>query len=172
MEPSEIQATKIAAKKIGAQRNQRSHPASAIIPVVVGLDFTFKADNHELSGTPYARSLAWKYRLEMFDVDQILRQAKMEFSRPPICHIDKCVEILFQKFERVGFQVAPLVVIRKTRRGNYGARGDGTKGGHLGLSQRMVNCFEVVILVLAHLKPSAPMAVCRNPLRARGCWLG
>src|SRR5260370_11573737 len=172
MQPSEIQATKIAAKKIGAQRNQRSHPASAIIPVVVGLNFTFQADNHELSCTSYTCGLAWQNRLEMFEVDQFLRQAKMEFSRAPICHIDKRVEILFQKFERIGFQVAPLVMIRKTRGGNYGARGDGTKGGHLGLRQCMVNYFEVVILVFAHLKPSAPMAVCHNPFRACSCWLG
>src|SRR5260370_18813020 len=101
MQPSEIQATKIAAKKIGAQRNQGSHPASAIIPVVVGLDFTFKAHNHELSCTAYARSLAWNYRLEMFELDQFLRQANMEFSRAPICHVYTPVSILFQKFESI-----------------------------------------------------------------------
>jgi len=62
------------------------------------------------------RGLAWQNRLELFEVDQFLRQAKIEFSRAPICHIEKRVEVPFPEFERIGFQVAPLVVIRKTRR--------------------------------------------------------
>ncbi len=47
----------------------------------------------------------------------------MELPRAPIRYVDKSIEILFQKFERIGLQVAPLVVIRETRRSNYGARG-------------------------------------------------
>ena len=49
------------------------------------------------------------------------------------------------------FRSLPLVVTRKTRRGNYGARGNRPQRGHFCFCQRRINCFEVVVLVFAHL---------------------
>jgi len=50
----------------------------------------------------------------------------MKLMRPPVRDVDKSVEILLQKLARIGFQVAPFVVVREARCCNCCPRGDGT----------------------------------------------
>ena len=68
-----------------------------------------------MSGFSYSAGIAWQHGSEQFVVDQSLRKAKIKFMRSPVRNVDKSVEILFQEFERIGFQVSPFVVIRETR---------------------------------------------------------
>jgi hypothetical protein len=46
-------------------------------------------------------------------VDRFLRKANTKLMRPPVRYIDKRVEMLLQQLARIGFQVAPLVVVVK-----------------------------------------------------------
>jgi hypothetical protein len=61
-------------------------------------------------------------------------------------------------------------VVRETRRGNRGARGDGSQFGYLGFCQRAVYCPKIVKLVFAHSESSAPVAVRCDPFRTGGRW--
>jgi hypothetical protein len=62
--------------------------------------------------------IARGHGLEQPLVDRFLRKVNIKLRRPPVRCVDKRVEILLQQLARIGFQVAPLVVIREARGGN------------------------------------------------------
>jgi hypothetical protein len=45
--------------------------------------------------------------------DRFLRKANIKLMRPPVRDIDKSVKVFLQQLARIGFQVAPLVVVRE-----------------------------------------------------------
>jgi hypothetical protein len=64
-------------------------------------------------GSSHPDGIARGDGLEQPSVDRFLRKANIKLMRPPVRYLDKRVEILLQQLARIGFQVAPLVVVVK-----------------------------------------------------------
>ena len=96
------------------QRNQRAHPSCPVVPIIV-LELIFKCNDYGVSNLSRSGSFAVKHGPERFVVDEFLRKAEIECTRSPVRNVEKDVEVLLKKFERICFQVPPLVAIRETR---------------------------------------------------------
>jgi hypothetical protein len=132
------------------------------------LQLTSKFNDHECRGFSHPDGIARGHGLEQPLVDRFLRKANIKLMRPPVRYIDKRVEILLQQLARIGFQVAPLVVVVKLvvviagrveielTRPSHFSSADGRLRGNHNTGIRSPG-------------PSAPVAISDNPFHARRC---
>jgi hypothetical protein len=77
-------------------------------------------------------------------------QAKHEYGRHPIGHIDMGVEIPLHQFFGVALETAPIILIGETHRRNCGPRRKRAQLSYLVLCQWSVDGEKFVILIFTH----------------------
>src|SRR3954453_4334418 len=82
-------------------------------------------------------------------------QPEHQPMRPPVGQVEESVEVALNQAARIGLQFAPLVVVDKAGRRDQGACRDGTQVSLLVGGQRLIDRYELVVLVFAHREQSS-----------------
>src|SRR3954447_23280013 len=82
-------------------------------------------------------------------------QPEHQPMRPPVGQVEETVEVALNQAVRIGLQFAPLVVVDEAGRRDQGSCRDGAQVGLRVGGQRLIDRYELVVLVFAHREQSS-----------------